>query len=362
MEEAAEASQNYWCHMCSQTVNPIIEIDTIKCPICQSGFVEEMSSAATPGNNDSPLDFELGGSDTDHALSLWAPILLGMMGNSRRRRRIRRIEFDDENDNNHDGETEFDRELESIMMRRRRNSATILRLLQDMRAGILSESENLDNNEGPTDRNNERVILINPFDQTIIVQGSYDSNDSQNRAAPIGSLGDYFVGPGLELLLQHLSENDPNRYGTPPAQKEAVEALPDVKIAETLQCSVCLDECEIGVEVKEMPCKHKFHSRCIFPWLELHSSCPVCRYQLPCDESKLDLEGSRNNSISNEESNNNGNNNVGNRNESGRQFSVPLPWPFSGLFSSSSSRSSGGNSTSGSSTNANTSTSREDEN
>ncbi|KAI3461919.1 hypothetical protein Pfo_018582 [Paulownia fortunei] len=377
--EEAEASQ-YWCHMCSQTVNPIMGIDTIKCPICQSGFVEEMASAATPGD-DSPLDFELGGSDPDRALSLWAPILLGMMGNPRRRRRIRRIEFEEDenedgNDNNHrhhDGETELDRQLESIM-RRRRSSATILRLLQDMRAGILSESGNFETDERTRDRDNdtdrEHVILINPFNQTIIVQGSYDpNNDSQNRA-PIGSLGDYFIGPGLDLLLQHLSENDPNRYGTPPAQKEAVEALPTVKIEETLQCSVCLDDCEIGAEVKEMPCKHKFHSRCILPWLELHSSCPICRYQLPCDESKLDSEGSRNNSSNSNEESSNGNNNAGNggddRNDSGRQFSVPLPWPFSSLFSSSSSRSSGGNSSatsiSGSSTHAAPSTSREDEN
>ncbi|KAL0418077.1 UNVERIFIED_CONTAM: E3 ubiquitin-protein ligase SIRP1 [Sesamum radiatum] len=346
--EEGDASR-YWCHMCSQTVNPIIEIDTIKCPICQSGFVEEMASAATPGNDNS-LGFELGGSDSDRALSLWAPILLGMMGNPRRRRRIRRMEFEeedneDDNENNHrhlDGETELDRELESIMRRRRRSSATILQLLQGIRAGILAESGNSETDQRIRDRDNdrdrERVILINPFNQTIIVQGSYDpTSDSQTRA-PIGSLGDYFIGPGLDLLLQHLSENDPNRYGTPPAQKEAVEALPTVKVEETLQCSVCLDDCEIGTEVKEMPCKHKFHSTCILPWLELHSSCPICRYQIPCDELKLDAEGTRNdNTNSNEESsiNNNAGNGGDDRNENGRQFSVSLPWPFSSLFSSS---------------------------
>ncbi|PIN02916.1 Ubiquitin--protein ligase [Handroanthus impetiginosus] len=378
--EETEASR-YWCHMCSQTVNPIVEIDTIKCPICQSGFVEEMASAAALGSNDSPLDFELGGSDSDRALSLWAPILLGMMSNPRRRRRMRRLEFeDDENEdeieNNYrhnDGETELDRELESIMRRRRRSSATILQLLQGIRAGILSESGNSETDQqtrdGANDRDRERVILINPFNQTIIVRDARDSNNDSQNHAPIGSLGDYFIGPGLDVLLQHLSENDPNRYGTPPAQKEAVEALPTVKIEETLQCSVCLDDCEIGTEVKEMPCKHKFHSKCILPWLELHSSCPVCRYQLPCDESKLDSEGLRNDNR-NEESNNNVNDNGGNsgddNNGSGRQFSVPLPWPFSSFFSSSSSRSSTENSSttsvSGSSANATSNTSPEDEN
>lgn len=336
MEEA-----RYWCHMCSQTVNPIVEIESVKCPICESGFVEEMAASAS--GNDSSVDLEFGGSDSDRALSLWAPILLGMMGNQRRRRHPRRMEFEDgENDSDdydsHDGETELDGELEAIV-RRRRSSAAILQLLQGMRSEADHHREN--------DRDRERVILINPFNQTIIVQGS--SNDSISRA-PIGSLGDYFIGPGLDLLLQHLSENDPNRYGTPPAQKEAVEALPTVRIKETLQCSVCLDDCEVGDQVKEMPCKHKFHTKCILPWLELHSSCPICRHQLPCDESKLDSEGS---------TGNNSSHGGDERNERGRQFSVPLPWPLNSLFSSSNSQSSSGNSSTTS--NANPSTSRQNE-
>ncbi|KAL0369348.1 UNVERIFIED_CONTAM: E3 ubiquitin-protein ligase SIRP1 [Sesamum angustifolium] len=273
-----------------------------------------------------------------------------MMGNPSRHHRLRRIAFEDDdnendngngNENNHrhnDGETELDREVRTG---RRRSSATILQLIQGMRSGMLSElgnpgTANWDRGRD-IDRDTERVILINPFNQTIIVHGSHNN-------APTSSLGDYFIGPDLDLLLRHLAENDPDRYGTPPAQKEVVEGLPTVKIEETLQCSVCLDDCEMGSEVKEMPCKHKFHSGCILPWLELHSSCPVCRYQLPSEESKLDSEGSRNNSHnSNQESIRNAGNGGDERNENGRWFRVPLLWPFSSLFSSSSSQPSSGN-------------------
>ncbi|KAL2470047.1 RING/U-box superfamily protein [Abeliophyllum distichum] len=377
--EEAEASR-YWCHSCLQLVDPVVEIETIKCPICQDGFIEEMTSPNAP-RNDSPLDFEHGGSDSDRNLSLWAPVVLGMMNNPRRRRsRFRRMEFEDdsyeydsENNNSHrEGEMELDRELDSLT-RRRRSSATILQLLHGIRSGMLSELGNSESDQRDSDRDDNRdgesVILINPFNQTIIVQGSYDSNNDSLNRAPIGSLGDYFIGPGLELLLQHLAENDPNRYGTPPAQKEAVEALPTIKIEETLQCNVCLEDFEIGAEAKEMPCKHKFHTSCILPWLELHSSCPICRYQLPADESKLDSAGSRNNINSNNADNNIGNLNDGgggdDSNEEGRQFSVPLPWPFSSLFSSTSQSSSGSSSStspSRSSTNAPSSTSNTDDN
>lgn len=410
MEEEREVAR-YWCHGCSQIVDPILEVETIKCSLCRSEFVEEMESIRNDHrhHHHHHLENDLGGgSDSDRALSLWAPILLGMMTNPRRRRRFRHLEFDDDDEDHHDlnvsrphrqrvgeGETELDRELESIMLRRRRrSSATILQLLQGIRAGIVSESEisvgsNLRDRDRDRDwdgrrenRDRERVILINPFNQTIIVQGgSFDSNNSQN---PIGSLGDYFVGPGLELLLQHLAENNPNRYGTPPAQKEAVEALLTVKVEENcLQCSVCLEDFEIGTEAKEMPCKHRFHGGCIFPWLELHSSCPVCRYQLPYDESKLDRdreqsrdggqsqghdherEEAGNGATENRtiEETNNGNGEAGDgdeRNDSGRRFSVSLPWPFSSLFSwcasqtaNTSSSSSSSSSSSGSSTNAN---------
>ncbi|KAI4373139.1 hypothetical protein MLD38_011298 [Melastoma candidum] len=111
---------------------------------------------------------------------------------------------------------------------------------------------------------------------------------------PVGNLGDYFIGPGLEQLIQQLAENDPNRYGTPPASKSAVENLPMVTVSEELtksennQCAICQDYFEIGMEVKQMPCKHVYHPDCLLPWLELHNSCPVCRHELPTDDSEYE--------------------------------------------------------------------------
>ncbi|KAL2524244.1 RING/U-box superfamily protein [Abeliophyllum distichum] len=150
----------------------------------------------------------------------------------------RRVEFEDdgedednENNNYHyEAGMELDREMGSIIKRRRKTSATILELLQDIRAGMISESRNSESHIRKSDKDNnrnmERMILINPFNQTTTIQGSHDSNNNNQNRVPIGLLGDYFIGPGLDLLLQHLAKNDPNRYRTTSAQKEAVEALP----------------------------------------------------------------------------------------------------------------------------------------
>ncbi|XP_021729727.1 E3 ubiquitin-protein ligase RING1-like [Chenopodium quinoa] len=174
------------------------------------------------------------------------------------------------------------------------------------------------------------------------------------------NLGDYFFGPGLEQLIQQLAENDPNRYGTPPASKTAVEGLPIVKVTEELllsdssQCAVCMDEFQLGAEAKQMPCKHVFHSDCILPWLELHNSCPVCRHELPTDDPDYEqrIRNRRENLGSGDGAGGGDNGDVGgNGNRIGgdgvssetgsqndrtveRSFNISLPWPFRNVGSS----------------------------
>lgn len=58
----------------------------------------------------------------------------------------------------------------------------------------------------------------------------------------------------------------------PPAAKTAVQTLTVVVVSaeqadKGLKCPVCLLEFEEQETVREMPCKHLFHSGCILPWL-----------------------------------------------------------------------------------------------
>ncbi|KAK8545516.1 hypothetical protein V6N12_026348 [Hibiscus sabdariffa] len=305
----------FWCYMCSQMVNPTMEPE-MKCPFCESGFLEETTSIRPHSHNN-------GGN-----VSLWAPILLGLIGGlgTSHLRLTGRAQANDANDPTDD---ELGTGFESLV-RRRRIRGSGIRILQDMP----TESGNPENGGSDQGRGG-RMILFDPFNgEALIVQGSIGlSNGQSSNPRPAISFGDYLVGPGWDLLLQYLSENDPNRHGSPPAKKEAVEAMPNVTIDDNVQCCVCLEDIEMGSQAKEMPCKHKFHCECITQWLELHSSCPVCRFQLPSDAEKIEGNGTGNSSR--------GGDRAGNR----RRYWIPIPLPSEGLITLSGSSQTGSSST-----------------
>ena len=106
----------------------------------------------------------------------------------------------------------------------------------------------------------------------------------------------------LEDIINQIMLNDPNKYGNPPASKDAVEKLEKCVIDKKKikefgnenTCAVCKDEFECGQDCLSMPCQHYFHKECIIPWLKERNSCPVCRFELPTDDE--DYEKKKRNS------------------------------------------------------------------
>lgn len=115
---------------------------------------------------------------------------------------------------------------------------------------------------------------------------------------PTGSFGgqqlnpsDYGIGfNGFRDILSRLQrEGGPS--GPPPASKKIVEQLKEVeycgdKKEQETTCAVCKDNFLEGDKVIQFPCpnKHLYHGGCIQPWLKLHNSCPVCRFELATDD------------------------------------------------------------------------------
>eukprot|EP00357_Protocruzia_adherens_P003705 CAMPEP_0115038712 /NCGR_PEP_ID=MMETSP0216-20121206/43577_1 /TAXON_ID=223996 /ORGANISM="Protocruzia adherens, Strain Boccale" /LENGTH=293 /DNA_ID=CAMNT_0002419175 /DNA_START=106 /DNA_END=987 /DNA_ORIENTATION=+ len=136
--------------------------------------------------------------------------------------------------------------------------------------------------------------------QVTILNGAVPAQDGLDMGFLFRMLGDMIqpqnegiegFNGSFEDLLQMLMENDPNRYGTPPASENAVKDLERITVAEShlkdpefTDCSVCKDNFEIGQDSIRMPCKHTFHDDCLLPWLKEHNSCPVCRHELTTDD------------------------------------------------------------------------------
>ena len=125
------------------------------------------------------------------------------------------------------------------------------------------------------------------------------------------------------VFMQSMSNNGQNVHaGNPPASKKTLDKLKRFKMSkeyckkdeadetklEYPTCSICLMEVTEGQNTILVPCGHMFHEECIVKWLELHNSCPVCRFELPTDDPEYERERRERNEV--RDRNINRNNNV----------------------------------------------------
>ena len=178
-----------------------------------------------------------------------------------------------------EGQSDDDEEEEREENERRRRRDMVRLRLRDFATRARSEGRNriLDWAE----------ILMGLDDNSIEFRFEMPETDRY-----IGNPGDYVDAAEYEALLQNLAEAE-GRRGAPPASKSAVENLRTVEIKseeESYVCAICKDGVNVGEFVKEMPCGHRYHGTCILPWLSARNSCPVCRFELPTDDSDYEEE------------------------------------------------------------------------
>ncbi|KAK1412832.1 hypothetical protein QVD17_34366 [Tagetes erecta] len=221
---------SYWCYRCTRLVR-VTDQNAVVCPDCDGGFIEVVETNAPP-------------TETRRRFPAAAMYMLG--SNERSDLRFRR--------------------------RNRRNNGEF----SPFNPVIVLRTDATDVNAG--DRGFEL----------------YYEDVAGSGLQPLPSMmSELLIESGFDRLLEQLSQIDISglsRSEQPPASKSAVESMPTIEVCNShvnkeSHCAICIEAFDLGVEAREMPCKHIYHSDCILPWLTLHNSCPICRHELPTDST-----------------------------------------------------------------------------
>jgi hypothetical protein len=188
-------------------------------------------------------------------------------------------------------------------------------------------NQNSNNNTQNTQSNNPNGNLnfffipftVSPFSGSV----NRHPVDFAIFEGPIGS-NEVFVNPSANFFLDNFASNFISNFinpmtrivfinnmqnlhkGNPPASKTAIEKLKHFKMEQKYckksendpnkleypECSICLMEVNEGQNTILLPCGHMFHEECVTKWLQIHNTCPLCRFELPTDDA--DYEKQRN--------------------------------------------------------------------
>ncbi|KIY50353.1 hypothetical protein FISHEDRAFT_71957 [Fistulina hepatica ATCC 64428] len=89
---------------------------------------------------------------------------------------------------------------------------------------------------------------------------------------------------------ENTGDTDRRPVGPPGTAAQAEEECVAPEDIGTETCPICIVDFEQGDDLRVLPCegKHRFHQKCVDPWLlELSSSCPICRHDFLALENML---------------------------------------------------------------------------
>jgi E3 ubiquitin-protein ligase RNF115/126 len=100
-----------------------------------------------------------------------------------------------------------------------------------------------------------------------------------------GQAGDFvYSQEALDRIVTQLMEQTSTSSAPGPASQSDIDSLPRKEVTVEMlgnegraECSICMDEVNIGEQVTELPCHHWFHHACVAAWLAEHDTCPHCR-------------------------------------------------------------------------------------
>ena len=151
-----------------------------------------------------------------------------------------------------------------------------------------------------------------PFDFAVF-EGPIGSNDNSNPSANFfldnfaSNFISNFINPMTRIVFINNMQNQ--HQGNPPASKSAIDKLKHFKMEkkyckksdndpnklEFPECSICLMEVNEGQDTILLPCGHMFHETCVTKWLEIHNTCPLCRFELATDDAEYERQRNQRN-------------------------------------------------------------------
>jgi Ring finger domain len=80
-----------------------------------------------------------------------------------------------------------------------------------------------------------------------------------------------------ELQEERFRKETNETYKTDGQEEEEEEEKEGNKCA----CAICIDDFEESDKLRVLPCGHRFHDDCLFPWLtKRDSTCPLCKFDV----------------------------------------------------------------------------------
>lgn len=126
----------------------------------------------------------------------------------------------------------------------------------------------------------------------LSMMGTLGLQSSALNNLRLAMLNREFNDTDYEMLLQ-LDQQGEQGPQHPPATEEQLASVPSFTHkadqrapsdspgdSNSNTCSVCLDSFNDGDQLSLLPCSHKFHTKCIQPWLRqsgLRAQCPLCK-------------------------------------------------------------------------------------
>ena len=102
-----------------------------------------------------------------------------------------------------------------------------------------------------------------------------------------------FSQEAFDRIMEQLAEQNQMSTAPGPAAESAIKSLPTKTVEKDMlgsdgkaECSICMDDVELGSNVTLLPCTHWFHRDCVVAWLKEHDTCPHCRQPITKPEDQ----------------------------------------------------------------------------